>query len=180
MCYRISVTALYHISVINFSDDNDHEPDSSGEYTGASLRKPDLPMDFTICAAYMVEGMAKLFTLNNEFGDWWSFLQIFALDINTEFTVNLGPQLTSQFWALSGWRPLMRRWRGSGGMLILRMTSLILALRGRGGSPGQKIQLEETRTIVFSGTHIGQMTNPGWSWLVPILAWPVSRMCHRN
>ena len=48
--------------MINFSDDNDQEPDSEGEFTGASLTKPNMPKDFTICSAFMVEAWTTEFT----------------------------------------------------------------------------------------------------------------------
>ena len=63
------------LSVINFSDDNDGLPDSSGEYTSASLSKADWPNNFTICAAYMVKAWttdsigADLFQLTEYFSD---------------------------------------------------------------------------------------------------------------
>ena len=41
--------------VLSFSDDNDNKADRNGEYTSATLEKENLPMSFTICAAFMVE-----------------------------------------------------------------------------------------------------------------------------
>ena len=82
--------------MIIFSDDVDQAPDSSGEYTGASLTKPDMPKDFTICAAYMVEawttdfGSAELFTLNNRDGDPWANVMMNFGGANTEFHVYIG------------------------------------------------------------------------------------------
>ena len=49
-------------SVINFSDDNDREPDSRGEFTMASMSKPDMPRDFTICSAFMVKAWTTGFS----------------------------------------------------------------------------------------------------------------------
>ena len=47
----IYIVCLVHkpgfVSVISFSDDIEQLPDSSGEYTGASLSQPDMPKDFT-------------------------------------------------------------------------------------------------------------------------------------
>ena len=83
--------------MISFSDDNDNLPDSSGEYTGASLTKLDMPKDFTICAAYMVEAwttdfkMANLFELINKDGRPWTFFNMYAGDTYTEFKARVGP-----------------------------------------------------------------------------------------
>ena len=41
--------------VLSFSDDNDNKADRNGEYTSATLEKENLPMSFTLCAAFMVE-----------------------------------------------------------------------------------------------------------------------------
>ena len=37
------------LKVLDFSADNDHEPDSNGEYTSATLEAGPLPESFTIC-----------------------------------------------------------------------------------------------------------------------------------
>ena len=82
--------------MIIFSDDVDQAPDSSGEYTGASLTKPDMPKDFTICAAYMVEAWttafasAVLFQLNDRGGDQWAYVMMYAARYYTEFNVYIG------------------------------------------------------------------------------------------
>ena len=82
--------------MIIFSDDVDHAPDSSGEYTRASLTKPDMPKDFTICAAYMVEAWttafasAVLFQLNDRGGDQWAYVMMYAARYYTEFNVYIG------------------------------------------------------------------------------------------
>ena len=84
------------LAVITFSDDNDNLPDSSGEYTGASLTKSDMPKDFTICSAYMVKAWTTdwtsvdLFRINREDGYQWAKVQMSATDTNTEFVVYLG------------------------------------------------------------------------------------------
>ena len=84
---------ICNFAVITFADDNDQYPDSSGEYTGASLTKPDMPKDFTICAAYMVEAWttgftsAYLFRLNDRDGDRWGYVKMFADESHTEFSV---------------------------------------------------------------------------------------------
>ena len=63
--------------MISFADDSDGLADSEGDNTGAFLTKPNMPKDFTVCAAYMVEAwttaftQANLFYLDNENGDIW-------------------------------------------------------------------------------------------------------------
>ena len=66
------------LKVLDFSADNDQEPDSNGEYTGATLDTGfPLPESFTICSAFMVEAWkteftaARMFTLLNDYGDIW-------------------------------------------------------------------------------------------------------------
>ena len=41
------------LKVLDFSADGDQQPDSNGEYTGATLEAGDLPESFTICSAFM-------------------------------------------------------------------------------------------------------------------------------
>ena len=43
------------LKVLDFSADNDQQPDSNGEYTGATLEAGSLPESFTICSAIMVD-----------------------------------------------------------------------------------------------------------------------------
>ena len=43
------------LKVLDFSADIDHEPDSNGEYTSATLDAGPLPESFTICSAFRVE-----------------------------------------------------------------------------------------------------------------------------
>ena len=82
--------------VIDFSDDNNGEHDSQGEFTMALLTKADMPRDFTICAAFMVEAWttdfnsARLFQLSDVDGDYWAYVEMFAADMYTEFRVRLG------------------------------------------------------------------------------------------
>ena len=82
--------------MVSFSDDVDGLPDSSGEYTGATLTKPGMPKDFTICAAYMVEAWttdfekANLIQLNRADGRMWAGFEIFAADTYTEFNAKIG------------------------------------------------------------------------------------------
>ena len=63
-------------AVIDVSDDIDQETDSSGEYTGASLTKPEMPKDFTICGAFRMEAwttpFSKCFSVPIEWEGWES------------------------------------------------------------------------------------------------------------
>ena len=62
------------LKVLDFSADNDYEPDSNGEYTSATLEAGPLPESFTICSAFMVEAWngvtnsAKLFEMTRSSG----------------------------------------------------------------------------------------------------------------
>ena len=83
-------------SVVNFSDDIDGEPDSRGEFTSASLSKPDMPRDFTICTAFMAQAWttdftsAHLFSLRGLDGELWAYFSLYARASSTPFTVKLG------------------------------------------------------------------------------------------
>ena len=50
------------LKVFDFSADNDHEPDSNGEYTGATLNAGFLPESFTICSTFMIDAWTTVFT----------------------------------------------------------------------------------------------------------------------
>ena len=69
------------ISVLDVSDDVDQLADTAGEYTGASLAKPGMPPDFTICGAFRTEAWttgssaADLFQLNGKDGQQWGYVQ---------------------------------------------------------------------------------------------------------
>merc|ERR1711974_258945 len=84
------------LKVFDFSADNDHGPDSNGEYTSATLNAGPLPESFTVCSAIMVDAWttdfttASMFELLDSDGDGWGSIQLSALDY-TEYTVNLGP-----------------------------------------------------------------------------------------
>ena len=72
------------LKVLDFSADNDHEPDSNGEYTGATLEAGPLPESITICSALMVEAWTTEFTASNMFllldndGDRWGRIRLVA------------------------------------------------------------------------------------------------------
>ena len=69
------------IRVLDVPDNTDNEPDAEGEYSGASLNKPGMPKDFTICGAYMTKAWSRdpsahLFQLNGKDGHEWGFVNI--------------------------------------------------------------------------------------------------------
>ena len=73
-------------SVIDFSDDIDGEPDSQGEFTMASLSKPDMPRDFTICTAFMVKAWttdfkaAELLILRDVDNNRWAYVYLYVAE----------------------------------------------------------------------------------------------------
>ena len=84
------------LKVLDFSADNDHEPDSNGEYTSATLEAGPLPTSFTICSAFMVEAWtteftsAFMFSLHDNDGYKWGRINLFAASSYTEYDVWLG------------------------------------------------------------------------------------------
>ena len=76
---------------LDFSVESDHEADSNGEYTSASLKKSELPSAFTICSAFSVESWAtefsnaQMFALQDRTGNYWAFLELYAAESQTEF-----------------------------------------------------------------------------------------------
>ena len=89
------------MNVLDFSTDNDHEPDSNGEYTSAILEAGPLPRSLTICSAFMVERWsfeytaAFIFSLRNKnlgiVGEEWAYIQLYAAPSFTQYRVGLGP-----------------------------------------------------------------------------------------
>ena len=79
------------VRALDFSLDNDQQPDENNSYTEATLHKKDLPSTFTICTAFMLEAFpttftsAKLFVLTDEEGEWWLFTEIYATSTYTEW-----------------------------------------------------------------------------------------------
>ena len=53
--WRFCDVPVCDLKVLDFSSDNDDEPDSNGELTSASLVGAALPESFTICSSFMVE-----------------------------------------------------------------------------------------------------------------------------
>ena len=70
------------LKVLDFSADNDHKPDSNGEYTSATLDAGALPESFTICSAIMVDAWtteftaADMFQLLDVYGDRWGYIEL--------------------------------------------------------------------------------------------------------
>ena len=86
------------LNVLDFSADNDQEPDRNGEYTSATLAADlALPESFTICLAFMVEAWttefsgARMFILLDDDGYSWGYIHLFAVDSYTQYRVKLGP-----------------------------------------------------------------------------------------
>ena len=83
-------------TVLDVSADVDQEADALGEYTGASLTKPGMPRDFTICGAFRTEAWTtafsgtRLFQLIGKDGKMWGYLGIFAAYTYTEYSGPLG------------------------------------------------------------------------------------------
>ena len=84
------------LKVLDFSADNDQQPDSKGEYTGATLEAGPLPESFTICSAFMVEvwttdfAAVFLFQLLNDDGYRWIAFKLYAANSYTEYEVMVG------------------------------------------------------------------------------------------
>ena len=72
------------LRVLDFSADNDQEPDSNGEFTGATLKAGFLPESFTICSAFMVDAWTTEFasalmaTMLDDDGDIWGKIFLYA------------------------------------------------------------------------------------------------------
>ena len=85
------------LKLLDFSADNDHEPNSNGETTKATLKAGFLPESFTICSAMMVEvwfggfTAADMFILLDGDGYMWGRINLNAAHSDTEYDVQLGP-----------------------------------------------------------------------------------------
>ena len=77
--------------VLDFSAVSDHEPDSNGEYTGATLKVDILPESFTICSAFMMEAWttkfvsASMFILLDEWDYPWGAISLSAAPRHTGY-----------------------------------------------------------------------------------------------
>ena len=80
--------------VFDFLADNNHESDSNGECTCATLEAGALSESFTICSAFIVEATdfsdAVLFTLLNNNGITWAKINLWATPSYTEYSVHFG------------------------------------------------------------------------------------------
>ena len=94
--------AFETLKALDFSDDNDHEPDSDGEYTRATLNAGPLAETFTICLAYMVDAWTTFasirfshmkLTLLNDVGKTWGYVNLLSAETYTQYTIRLGPLL---------------------------------------------------------------------------------------
>ena len=73
------------LKVLDFSADNDHEPDSNGEFTSATLEAGFLPQSFTICSAFMTDAWvsafsasSNMFTLVDVDGNTWGRIKLYV------------------------------------------------------------------------------------------------------
>ena len=84
------------IKVIDVSDDDDQEPDTEGEYTGASLTKPGMPADFTVCGAWRTEVWTTVFTSADLFrwygndGTSWGSVELTGSETYTLYNIEFG------------------------------------------------------------------------------------------
>ena len=83
------------LKVLDFSADNDGEPDSNGEFTSATLDAGFLPESFTVCSAVMVDAWTTMFTATRMFtllavdGKAWARIYLFAASGYTEYEVQI-------------------------------------------------------------------------------------------
>ena len=102
------------LMALDFSMDNDQEPDENNSYTHASLQKENLPPSFTICTAFMVEAWneyqdARLFVMRDDKRKVWHWVKIFAAKTYTKFTFLFedSPEFSNRseglFYPLPGW-----------------------------------------------------------------------------
>ena len=98
-------------SVLDVSDDVDQIADTEGEYTGASLTKPGMPPDFTLCGAFRTEAWitafssAYLFTLYGKDSTQWGNVNMGVAFTYTQYQVYLGHVYTGVT-TTSLWFPL--------------------------------------------------------------------------
>ena len=86
------------LKVLDFSANNDHEPDSNGELTGATLSAGFLPESFTICLSIMVDAWswtteipnANIFTLLDVRGYTWGTIKLATNSSHTTYEAWLG------------------------------------------------------------------------------------------
>ena len=92
-------------NVLSFSEDNDGQQDTNGEYTSASLERPMLPDSFTICLAFKFGAWTnkyadnRILTMSKDSTDStvteWGYITLFVLSNYTKIDVKLGPAMLS-------------------------------------------------------------------------------------
>ena len=80
------------LKVLDFSLDNDWKPDANNSFSHASLQKENFPSSFTICLAFMVDrwetaSNSPLFLLRDGNNKTWLYVELYASESNTEFTI---------------------------------------------------------------------------------------------
>ena len=78
------------LKALDFSLDNDDEPDKNNIFTHASLQKENLPLSFTICTSFMLDAWpeyeyAVLFLLRNDLGKTWHYVKAIATGFTFQF-----------------------------------------------------------------------------------------------
>ena len=92
-----STCAVKKLKVLDFSADNDHEPDINGEFTCATLNAGPLPESFTICSAFMINNWttefssSRMFLLLDDEELQWGRIYLYAASSFTQYTATLGP-----------------------------------------------------------------------------------------
>ena len=93
---------LITLKALDFSDDSDHEKDSNGEFTKATLNAGPLPESFTICAAYTADNWTTFasirfssikLSLLTDVGKTWGYVNLFSAETYTQYTIRLGSLL---------------------------------------------------------------------------------------
>ena len=85
------------LKILDFSADSDHERDSNGECTSATLEAGPLPESFTVCTAFMVEvwttrfSSADMLILLDNDGYPWGTINLWTGPSFTEYEASLGP-----------------------------------------------------------------------------------------
>ena len=85
------------MKILDISADQDSEPDSKGEYTGAHIDTGPLPKTFTVCSAFSAKAWTgdysggDFFTMNTNEGYRWGYINLWAATMYSEIEVKLGP-----------------------------------------------------------------------------------------
>ena len=90
------IGAASTLKVLDFSADNDHERDSNGEWTIATLEAGFLPESFTICSTMTVDAWttelaaAVMFMMYYDDEQTWGRVHMYAASSYTQFSIKLG------------------------------------------------------------------------------------------